>query len=140
MPSQSTGQALLLAAIGLFFGLNALRYQVGTLARFGPGLFPLVVSGALLILACAMLVRSRLVVTPPLQFNIRNIAIIMAALAGFVVATTFLDMAAGIVVLVFTATLAGTSYHWKRNALVAAGLIVIALGFEQLLGLRLGVV
>ncbi|WP_216851371.1 tripartite tricarboxylate transporter TctB family protein [Acidisphaera sp. L21] len=140
MPRQSTAQGLLLAAIGLFFGLNALRYPVGTLARFGPGLFPLVVSAALLVLAVAMLVRSRFITSPPLHFNIRNIAIIMAALAGFVVVTTFVDMAAGIVVLVFTATLAGTAYHWRRNALVAAGLIVIALAFEQLLGLRLGVV
>ena len=77
---------------------------------------------------------------PRYTFEIRNIAIILAALAGFVVVTTVLDMAAGIVVLVFIATLAGTSYHWKRNAMVAAGLIAIALAFEHLLGLRLGVV
>jgi hypothetical protein len=140
MPSQSTARGLLLAAIGLFFGLNALRYPVGTLARFGPGLFPLVISGALLVLAAAMMVRSRVVATPRLQFTVRNIAIIMAALAGFVVVTNILDMAAGIVILVFTATLAGTSYRWKRNAIVAAGLIAIALAFEHLLGLRLGVV
>jgi hypothetical protein len=140
MPSQSTAQGLLLGAIGLFFGLNALRYPIGTLSRFGPGLFPLVVSGALLVLACAMMVRSRLVISPRLQFTVRHISIIMAALAGFVVITALLDMAAGIVVLVFTATLAGTPYHWQRNTLVAAGLIVIGLAFEYLLGLRLGVI
>ncbi len=140
MPSQSTGQALLVGVLGLFFGLNALRYPVGSLSRFGPGLFPLIVSAALVALAAAMLVRSRLVATPPLRFNARNIAIILASLAGFVVATTVVDMAAGIVVLVFTATLAGRPYRWQRNALVAAGLIAIAVAFERLLGLRLGVV
>ncbi len=140
MLRQSTAQGLLLTGLGLFFGLNALRYPVGSLARFGPGFFPLLVSGGLLLLAAMMLLRSRLVASAPTEFNVRNIAIILAALASFVVVTSLLDMAAGIVALVFISTIAGSSYRWKRNALVAAGLILVALSFEHLLGLRLGVV
>ena len=91
-PRQGTAQALLMAAIALFFGLNALRYPAGTLARFGPGFFPLVVSTALLVLAVAMLVRSRLVASPPVEFGLRNIGLILAALVGFVAASSLLDM------------------------------------------------
>jgi len=43
----------------------------------------------------------------------------------------------GIVVLVFTASMAGTAYSWKRNLQISAALIAVAIAFEKLLGLNL---
>lgn len=92
-----------LAFIGLVFGLNALRYPIGALDHPGPGLFPLVVSAALLLLAIGMLAGSKASSGERLELRWRNIAILMVALAGFVVASRVVDVAAGIIFLVFTA-------------------------------------
>ena len=46
-------------------------------------------------------------------------------------------MVVGIVVLVFVAALAGSSYSWKRNLQVSVGLILVAAAFQKLLGLNL---
>ena len=46
-------------------------------------------------------------------------------------------MIPAIIFLVFVSTYAGTSYSVKRNIKVSLGLIVVAYGFEHLLGLNL---
>lgn len=139
MMPQAAVRAGFLAIVGLLFGLNALRYPVGNLDRPGPGLFPLIVSTLLLLIATAMLLGPRSSSGEPLEVRWRNITILLAALGGFVLASRLVDMAAGIVVLVFTAGLAARVVSMRRNAMLAAVLIGVALGFERLLGLRLGV-
>jgi len=124
-------------AISLGFGLGALRYPIGDFSRAGAGLFPLMVSCLLLLIAVITIIRSRFVEPLPLGFSARNIALIMLALCGFAVVSLYLNMIAGIVFMVFVASLAGTSYSWKRNLQISAGLIAIAFGFQKLLGLNL---
>ena len=46
-------------------------------------------------------------------------------------------MIAGIVFLVFVSTLAGTSYSWVRNVMIAVVLVGVAFVFEKGLGLQL---
>ena len=136
---QAAARGGFLAFIGLVFGLNALRYPIGGLDRPGPGLFPLIVSAAILLLAIATLAGSKAAPGERLALRGRNIAILVAALGGFVIASHVVDMAAGIIVLVFIAGLAARTPSTKRSAILAAVLVVVALGFERLLGLRLGV-
>lgn len=50
------GGALMLG-IGLFLGLEALRYDVGTPQRMGPGFFPVVLSGLLILMSVGLLLR-----------------------------------------------------------------------------------
>ena len=140
MPNQAVLRGLVLAVVGLFFALNSLSLSTGSFAHFGPGLFPLVVSTALLGIAAIILVRSRFVPGEPLHLPIRNIAIVTVALGAFFVLSKWVDMASGIVALVFIVTTAGVSYSWTRNGLVAAALIAVALAFERLLGLPLQVI
>ena len=135
----ATLQGAFLAAVGLFFALNSLSYQTGSFARFGPGLFPLVVSAALLGIATLVLVRSWFVSGERPHLTVRNIAIVSVALGLFVAVSKWVDMASGIVALVFVVTLAGVSYSWKQNGVVAAVLIAVAFAFEKLLGLPLRV-
>ena len=135
----ATLQGAFLAAVGLFFALNSLSYQTGSFARFGPGLFPLVVSSALLGIATLVLVRSWFVSGERPHLTVRNIAIVSVALGLFVAVSKWVDMASGIVALVFVVTLAGVSYSWKQNGVVAAVLIAVAFAFEKLLGLPLRV-
>lgn len=138
MNDRNLVRGLLLAVIALGFGLGALRYSVGTLAHAGPGLFPLMVSGLLLLVALATIVRSRFVKPVPLGFNLRNIGLLLLALCSFALVTEWLHtMIAGVVVMVFIAGLAASGNTWRRNLKIAAGLVAIAFVFQKGLGLNL---
>ena len=126
-----------LAAVALAFGLSALRYRLGDFSRPGPGLFPLLVSGLLLLVALLTIAQSRLETAVPLSLNARNIGLVLLGLASFAALSKWLDMALGIVALVFIAGLAGTSYSWKRNLVICAVLLAVAFAFQRLLGLNL---
>jgi len=137
MNNRNLVRGLLLIAISLAFGLQALRYPIGQFARAGPGLFPLLVSSLLLLLGAITVVRSFLSERVALSFNIKNIALILASLCGFALISEHLNMIAGIVFMVFCASLAGTSYSVVRNLKIAGVLIAIALVFQKLLGVQL---
>ena len=124
-------------AIAAAFGLTALRYPIGELSHAGPGFFPAMVSGMLLVIGIATVVRSFFVEKVHLPLYFRNIVIIMGSLAGFAVVSMFVNMIAGIIFLVFCSTAAGTSYSVVRNVKIAAVLIAIAFAFQKLLGLQL---
>jgi Tripartite tricarboxylate transporter TctB family len=138
MNDQNLVRGLFLVAVSLVFGLTSLRYPIGQFSRAGPGLFPLLVSSLLLLIGLITLVRSRFVERVPLAFNLKNIAIILASLAGFALISQHLNMIAGIAFMVFCASFAGaSSYSVSRNLKVAAGLIAVALAFQKLLGFNL---
>jgi len=125
-------------AISLAFGLQSLRYPIGDFARAGPGLFPLMVSCLLLLIGVITVVRSHFVERVHLDFQMKNIAIILASLCGFALISQFLNMTVGIAFMVFCASFAGTSsYSVMRNIKIAAGLIAVAFAFQKLLGFNL---
>ena len=140
MNDRNLVRGLFLCAFALAFGLGAMRYPIGHFANAGPGLFPLMVSGLLLVVGLVTVVRARFVAPVPLDFHPKNIALILASLGGFALVSHLVNMVAGIVVMVFVATLAGTSYSWTRNLKIAAGLIAVAFAFQKLLGLNLPLV
>jgi len=124
-------------AIALAFGLTALRYPIGDLSRAGPGLFPAMISGLLLLIGLSTVIRARFVEPVPLQFSFRNIALILSSLCGFALISMYLNMIAGIVFMVFCSGFAGSSYSWVRNVKISLGLIAMALALQKLLGLNL---
>lgn len=137
MKNRNLVRGLFLMAIALSFGLTALRYPIGDLSRAGPGLFPALVSGMLLVIGLSAVIRSLLVAPQPLDFNFRNITLILGSLCGFAVISMYLNMIAGIVFMVFCAGFAGSSYSWRRNLKISLGLIAMALALQKLLGLNL---
>ncbi|MDM0083886.1 tripartite tricarboxylate transporter TctB family protein [Variovorax sp. J31P179] len=131
-------RGLFLVAISLAFGLQALRYPIGDFSRAGPGLFPAMVSGILLVIGAATVVRSFFVERVRLSINFRNIAIILGSLCGLALLSTYVNMIAGIVFMVFFSALASSSgYSWVRNVKVSLGLVAMALALQKLLGLNL---
>ena len=124
-------------AISMAFGLVSLQYKVGEFSRAGPGLFPLLVSCMLFLIGLATLARSRLVKPVPIDYNFKNIALVLSGLCGFVLVSEHINMIAGIVFLVFCSSFAGTSYSVVRNLKISAGLVVVAFLFRNLLGLQL---
>jgi uncharacterized membrane protein len=137
MKNRNLVRGLFLMAIALAFGLTALRYPIGDLSRAGPGLFPAMVSAMLLVIGVSTVIRSFFVAPVKLDFNVKNISLILGSLCGFALISTFLNMIAGIVFMVFCSAFAGSSYSWVRNVKVSAGLIVMALALQKLLGLNL---
>jgi hypothetical protein len=138
MIDRTLARGLFLAAIALVFGLGALQYSIGTFSRAGPGLFPLMVSGLLMLIAVITIVRSRFARDQPLNINPKNIGLLLLSLCAFALVSKFLNMTAGIVVMVFISSFAGSSaYSVMRNLKIAAGLVAVAFAFHRLLGLNL---
>lgn len=137
MIDRNLARGLFLVAISLAFGLTALRYPIGDFARAGPGLFPVVISGLLLLIGIATVVRSRFVEKVRLELHLKNIGVILGSLCTFAVVTLLVNMLAAVVAMVFIATLAGTTYSWKRNVKISIGLCLMAVMFAKLLGMNL---
>ena len=130
-------KGLFLIAISLIFGLTSMRYPMGSLGRAGPGMFPLLVSSLLFLLGVATVVRALLTDPVSLEFNYKNIGLVLLSLCGFAVLSEYVNMMLGIAFMVFCATLAGSRYSVARNLKICVGLIAIAFGFWKGLGLQL---
>jgi hypothetical protein len=138
MNNRNFVRGLVLMAIALLFGIVAVsKYSIGELSRAGPGMFPLLVSCMLFLVGLLTLVRSHFVDPLPLDYNVKNIAIILVSLVGFALISEYVNMIPAIIFLAFVSTYAGTSYSVVRNIKISVGLIAIAYGFEHLLGLNL---
>lgn len=125
-------------AISIAFGLQSLRYPIGEFSHAGAGLFPLMVSCLLLLIGVITVARSHFVERVRLDFQIKNISIILASLCGFALISRSINMTAGIAFMVFCASFAGSSSYSKvRNLKIAAGLIAVAFAFQKLLGFNL---
>ena len=131
-------RGLFLMGIAAAFGLMSMRYPMGDFNRAGPGLFPLIVSSLLFLIGVFTVVRSRYVEKVHMDFNAKNIAIILLSLCGFALTSKYINMIAGIVFMVFCASFAGTAkYSVVRNLKIAAGLIAVGLAFQKLLDFNL---
>jgi hypothetical protein len=130
-------RGMVIMAIALLFGGVALTYNVGTVARSGPGLFPLMISGFLFVIGAITAIRSFFLERVEVDYNVKNIALILTSLVGFAVISEYVNMILGIVFLVFCSTFAGTSYSVVRNIKISIGLIAVAFAFKNFLGLSL---
>ena len=130
-------RGLFLMAIALLFGLVGMRYSIGQFSRSGPGLFPVMVSSFLFLIGLLQVIRSHFVEHVPLNYNVKNIALILLSLVGFALLSEHINMILGIIFLVFCSTFAGTSYSVVRNIKISLGLIAVAFAFKQFLGLNL---
>ena len=137
MNDRNLARGLFICAISLLFGLQAVRYPIGTFSRAGAGLFPLMVSSLLLLIGVITLVRSRFETHVPIAFNPKNIAIILASLCGFAIISRYVNMIAGITFMVFFSSLAASSRSTWRSLKISAGLVAMAFAFQKLLGLNL---
>ncbi|MBS0426214.1 MAG: tripartite tricarboxylate transporter TctB family protein [Proteobacteria bacterium] len=138
MIDKNLARGIFILLFAILFGVPAvLNYPIGHFARGGPGLFPTMVSVLLGMIGIAMIVRSRFVKSEPLSLNVKNIAIIVGSLCAFAIISEHVNMIVGIVAMVFIAAIAGTNYSWLRNVKISVALVLIAFGFQRLLGLNL---
>jgi hypothetical protein len=130
-------RGIFLVVIAAIFGFTAATYPFGTSSRPGPGFFPILVAGALALIGISTIIRSRFIEKVPFEFNPKNISLILGSLCALALVSEFVNMTAGIAVMVFIAGFAASSYSVVRNIQIAAGLIAVAFAFQKLLGLNL---
>jgi hypothetical protein len=137
MVNQNMGRGLLLAAIAVLFLFQAPSYTIGSLSEPGPGLFPVIVAGMLLVMSIAIVVRSQFIESAPLNFRIRNIALVVGSLVGFVLVAEYVNMLAGIAVMVTMASLASDDFSIPRTAAIIVVLCLVAFAMKKGLGIQL---
>jgi hypothetical protein len=137
MVNQNTGRGLLLAAVALLFLFQAPSYTIGSLNKPGPGLFPVIVASTLLLIGITIVVRAQFIESVPLDFRIRNIALIAASLVAFVLVSAYVNMFAGIAVMVTMASLASDDFSILRTAAIIVVLCLVAVAMKKVLGVQL---
>ena len=130
-------RGIFLVAIALFFGLWSFHYPIGDFRRAGAGLFPLMVSSILGLIGVVTIVRAAFVAHEAIEFNVRNVSVVLGSLVGFALLSEHVNMTLGIIFLVFFSTIAGTSYSVARNVKISVGLLAIAFAMSKLLGVNL---
>ena len=130
-------RGLFLTAISLMFGLTSMTYSIGKLGKAGPGMFPLIVSGMLFMIGLATIIGSRYKPPVPIDYNFKNLALVLIGLCGFALLSHYVNMIAAIIFLVFSTAYAAKSFTVVRNLKIAAVLIAIGFAFKYLLGLNL---
>ena len=129
-------RGLFLMAIALVFGVIGFGYNVGTLSRAGPGMFPVLISSLVFLIGVISIIRSRFVPPVPLHTQWKNAARVLLGLCGFALISKHLSLILAIVFLVFCTTY-GTQNTVMRNLKISAVLIGIAFLFRYALGLQL---
>ena len=137
--------AALLASIGLIGLVIGLDYDFGTTLRMGPGYFPVVLSGALVLLALAEGASAVLRPDPqdgettdgdPLDW--RALVAILAAVSAFAVSISLFGLIPAFVVVIGLSALSEHGYGWKPALILS---VVSCTGawllFSELLGMTL---
>jgi Tripartite tricarboxylate transporter TctB family len=119
---------VMFAGIGAFFVAWSLaNYALGSAVRMGPGYFPVLLGGLLVLLGAGILLKSLALDGPKVAaFHFRPLLLVALA----VVAYGYLMKPGGLVVAtaaaVFIGALAGNEFKWKEVLAVAAVLVIFS--------------
>jgi hypothetical protein len=131
LPKDVWGGALMLAIGGGVVLQTALNYPVGTLQRMGPGYVPLVLG--IILIATGLYIAGKAYVAGPGRAVLRvhppqwrAWALISLGIAGFVGAADYLGLVPAAFAVVFIAALGDRGNSWRSAALLALGIVVVA--------------
>ena len=127
----------LLAATGAFFAYQSLNLDIGTALRMGPGYFPLVLSGILMLLGLIILVQAVRVQGEPIDpFAWRGMLFILPAPVFFGLTVRGLGFAPAIFLTAFIACFASSRMNVLYALILSLLLTVFSVGvFSYALGL-----
>lgn len=131
---------LIFIGFGLAFGYAALSYETGTALRMGPGYFPLILAGIIIVLGVATLLQSASGPdkTPIDRAPWLALALILGGLAFFGLTVRGLGLAPALFVSTFLSAFASERTGVGGALAMAAGLVLISmLIFVWALGLPL---
>ena len=126
-------------AIGLFFLIGALRLDIGTAFKMGPGYFPLILSGLLIALGLILAFPAGIAVLEPMEIiPWRGLVLILAALVFFGATVRGLGLVVALAVAVFITSFASRRMTWPMAGIVTLGLTAFCVAvFSYGLGLPL---
>jgi hypothetical protein len=127
---QDVAAGLLFAAIGIATVVAAIEYPMGTVRRFGPGYFPVLLGGLLALLGAAIAIKGVAIrpegAEPIGPWALRPLILIGAAVVAFALLVRPLGLAAATVTLVTVTSLAGAGFSLKRVVVLSVALTALA--------------
>jgi hypothetical protein len=123
------------------FGIAALvigsNYTLGTAARMGPGYFPRILGGLLVVLGAALALRALRINGPPLpRWHWRPVVIVLGSVAAFGLVLTSLGMVVSTVLLIVASSSASHEFRFRESLISGVTLAVLAV-VVFVLGLKL---
>jgi hypothetical protein len=124
----------LISLVGAFVALNALNYQIGSLTRMGPGMFPLVLGILLAALGVLIAVNAGEVEGDSLDHladdaspypDIRGGVAIVVGMIAFIFLTQTIGFVAGTFTCVFLAAIGDRQSTWIGSLVLSAVVTVI---------------
>lgn len=139
--SDLPGGVALVVVAALVMVYTHAQYDMGTLRRVGSGLFPMLVSGALLLVGLGICIKALLGLMPDLQEGGQPLAagrVLVVATAVIAFALTFrgFGFLPAVVLAVSLGSLLFRMPIWERVMLAAAVFVVCYIVFGLLLGLN----
>ena len=127
----------LMALLGTFAAFGAMQLQVGTLVRMGPGMFPMVLSGVLILLGLLIALNAGDDAHNPDELNhladdaspypdLRGCAAIIGGMLAFAGLTGTFGLVAGTFACVFIAAIGDRNQTWLGSLMLAS--IITAAG------------
>jgi hypothetical protein len=125
------GGALMVAIGGGVVLQTALNYHVGNLQKMGPGYVPLVLG--IILIVTGLYIAGKACLTSPVRAVVqarppqwRAWALISLGIAGFVGTANYLGLVPAAFTVVFIAALGDRRTSWRSAALLALGIVVVA--------------
>ena len=129
----------LVFAIGLLAAVYAAtHYDVGSIGRLGPGVFPILLGASMAVTGLAILIRSAFAaVEEPIKIEWRNAIVIISSIVAFALLLRPAGIVPASAVTIFLSTLADGSMTLARRLLLSAILTVaVVLIFKTGFGMR----
>ncbi|MFN4100689.1 MAG: tripartite tricarboxylate transporter TctB family protein [Pararhodobacter sp.] len=126
---------LLMIAFGIFALVYAQRYSFGTVRQMGPGFFPVVLGGVLMVLGVLIVLPALRRPGPALTFNLRTLVLILGAVVVFGALLRPLGLPLATMAAVLLASMAERNFPWIGRLALA---LCVALGVVVIFRLGLG--
>jgi len=129
---------LFFAVTGIVGGLGALSYPFGSASRMGPGFFPIIIAALLTLTGFAILFRSRLASSLPVETVMwRSVMIVPLTIVIFGLLLEKLGLPLAVFLLLLGTALASVKFELSIRAALGAALFsaICAIVFVKLLGL-----
>src|SRR5262244_1478076 len=128
---------LLFIAFGVAAIVIGSNYTLGTAARMGPGYFPRILGGLLVVLGLAIALRALRLNGPPLpRWHWKPVVIVLGSVALFGMILNYLGMVISTVLLIVASSSASHEFRF-REALIAGIALAILAVVVFVLGLKL---
>ena len=120
----------LMIALGVVVAVQGSTYSIGTLSRMGPGYFPVALGVILALSGIAIAIKGWFASAPedakPIPVEWRAWLLIALSIIAFVLFAEYLGLVPATFAVVFISALADRQNTWRSAAVLALGVVVVA--------------